>query len=151
PKTTPHGKPNTSAGSARTTTPPTTTSPNRIAAKVASTPGLSQKVATLLPTGMTLDQASRGFKNQGQFIAALHVSRNLGISFPDLKTAMTGINPVTGTQSGVTRLSLGQAIQKLRPSANSTTAAELAERQAKADLDRSPTTRTAVPRTPSSK
>jgi len=56
---------------------------------------------------MSLNQASKGFKNQGQFIAALHVSQNLGIPFADLKTAMTGIRPITqpptgGTTTGVT-------------------------------------------------
>ena len=107
----------------------------------------------MLPTGMTLDQASLGFKNQGQFIAALHVSRNLGIPFADLKTAMTGIRPTTttgttgGTTTGTTggstpgttppttqtTMSLGQAIKKLRPSANATTATATAEHQATVD------------------
>jgi hypothetical protein len=111
---------------------------------------------------MTLNEASKGFKNQGQFIAALHVSQNLGIPFADLKTAMTGITPVTtttstktgtttggtttggttGTTSGTTTtttsstplLSLGQAIHKLRPSANATTAETTATHQATTDL-----------------
>jgi hypothetical protein len=46
-----------------------------------------------------------GFKNQGQFIAALHVSRNLNIPFDQLKARMTGSNPE----------SLGKAIHELRP------------------------------------
>lgn len=88
---------------------------------------------------MTLNQASLGFKNQGQFLAALHVSRNLGIPFADLKTAMTGVRPATtGTTSGATAsptpLSLGQAIHKLRPSADSVTATATAEHQASAEL-----------------
>jgi hypothetical protein len=52
---------------------------------------------------MTLEQASTGFRNQGQFVAALNVSRNRGIAFADLKTAMT-----------VEGLSLGQAVRRLR-------------------------------------
>lgn len=100
---------------------------------------------------MTLNQASLGFKNQGQFLAALHVSRNLGIPFADLKTAMTGVRPATtGTTSGTTAgttggttagatasptpLSLGQAIHKLRPSADTVTATATAEHQASAEL-----------------
>jgi len=92
-----------------------------------------------------------GFKNQGQFIAALHVSQNLGIPFADLKTAMTGIRPVTtttttgghtttGSSTGGTTtesaplLSLGQAIHKLRPGVDSTTAESTATRQATSDL-----------------
>ena len=50
---------------------------------------------------MTLESASAGFKNQGQFLAALHVSQNLNIPFADLKTAMLG-TPATNPTSGGT-------------------------------------------------
>jgi hypothetical protein len=73
---------------------------------------------------MTVETAAAGFKNQGQFIAALHVSRNLGIPFVDLKAAMTG--PAHD--------SLGQAIQSLRPTAPATVAVRTAERQARVDI-----------------
>jgi len=151
PKTTTktHGNPHKTAATAPTstggTTPPTTPL-NPIAQKIQSNHGLQPKVNGMLPTGMTLDQASLGFKNQGQFIAALHVSRNLGIPFADLKTAMTGIRPTTttstpgpiinGTTGGSTpgtTMSLGQAIKKLRPTANATTATATAEHQATVD------------------
>jgi hypothetical protein len=139
----------TSPTSATTTAQPPL---NPIAQKVASNHGLKPKVNALLPAGMTLNQASLGFKNQGQFIAALHVSRNLGIPFADLKTAMTGIRPTTaGTTVGATpgastttsqpTLSLGQAIQKLRPSAKAETAATTAEHQATVDLSVTATAR----------
>lgn len=82
----------------------------------------------MLPPGTTLQQAASGFRNQGQFIAALHVSRNVGIPFADLKAQM-----VTGN------LSLGQAIQKLRPEANSTRATRQAESETDIDL-KTPTT-----------
>jgi len=52
---------------------------------------------------MTIEDASAGFRNQGQFIAALNVSRNRGIAFADLKEAMT-----------VDGLSLGQAVKQLK-------------------------------------
>src|SRR5439155_26462097 len=39
---------------------------------------------------LTLQAASAGFKNQGQFIAALHVSHNLNIPFDQLKAKLTG-------------------------------------------------------------
>ena len=95
-------------------------------------------------TTMTLDKASLGFKNQGQFIAALHVSQNLGIPFADLKTAMTGIRPVTGTTASAATtttisttsqptMSLGQAIHKLRPSADADAATTTAVHQASVD------------------
>ena len=111
----------TSTGGTTTTT---STAPNPIATKIASKPQLNAKIATMLPKGMTLDQASRGFKNQGQFIAALHVSQNLGIPFRDLKRDMT-----------VKHLSLGQSIQDLRPTAHSDNEARKAETAANHDLD----------------
>jgi hypothetical protein len=73
---------------------------------------------------MTVETAAAGFRNQGQFIAALHVSRNLGIPFADLKTAMTG----------PTHQSLGQAIQSLRPTTLAPVAVRTAERQARVDI-----------------
>ena len=166
--TTTHGNPHktaapapTASGSTKGTSSTTaTTMPlNPIAQKISSNHGLQPKVNALLPTGMTLNRASLGFKNQGQFIAALHVSRNLGIPFADLKTAMTGIRPTTtGTTVGATTgtstttsrttISLGQAIQKLRPSANAESAATTAEHQATVDLSvtASATTTTTTPK-----
>jgi hypothetical protein len=85
---------------------------------------LASKVKGLLPAGTTLNQASAGFKNQGQLIAALHVSRNLGIPFSKLKTDMTGDK----------HLSLGQSIQDLKPSARATTEAHRAETEADDDV-----------------
>src|SRR4051812_28744522 len=37
-----------------------------IATKIQSHPKLAAKVTTMLPQGMTMNQAARGFKNQGQ-------------------------------------------------------------------------------------
>jgi hypothetical protein len=95
-----------------------------IASKLASNPKLSAKLSALLPPGTDLAAASAGFKNLGQFVAAVHVSKNLGIPFDQLKTKMTGPPP----------LSLGKAITALDPSANAKTALKQAEKQAKADL-----------------
>jgi hypothetical protein len=115
---------------------------NPIAQKIASKPKLSAKLARMLPidpaTGqtMTLDQASLGFKNQGQFIAALHVSQNLGIPFTELKSHMVTVTPgaagqpSTATQTG----SLGQAIQLSKATANAPVEVQRAETQATADL-----------------
>ena len=123
-----------------------------IAAKIASKPNLSAKLSGMLPidpaTGvtMTLDKASMGFKNQGQFIAALHVSQNLGIPFTELKSYMVTVTPATAgqpataTQTG----SLGQAIQASKKSVNVTTEVERAERQASADLQVTTTTTTST-------
>lgn len=82
------------------------TSPDRtIAANIAKDPKLDARVKAMLPPGMTLEQASDGFRNQGQFVAALQASKNLDINFADLKAEMTGAKPLT----------LGEAIQKLKP------------------------------------
>ena len=116
-----------------TTAPAATTTPitplNPIAAKIYSHPQLTSKLTTMLPKGMTLNQASAGFKNQGQFIAALHVSRNLGIPFKDLRTQM-----VTDHRS------LGQSIQTLKKSADSPTAVKTAEKEADDDVKSTTTT-----------
>jgi hypothetical protein len=127
---------------------------NPIAAKIASKPNLNAKLTGLLPidplTGrtMTLDKASWGFKNQGQFIAALHVSENLGIPFTELKSRMVTVTPgapgelPTASQTG----SLGQAIQKSKTTTNVTLAVQKAEQQAATDLGNATTTRTAPPK-----
>jgi hypothetical protein len=81
---------------------------------------LHTRVKPLLPPGTNLSQASTGFKNEGQFIAALHVSKNLGIPFSDLQAKMTGSNPMT----------LGEAVKALKPTANAASEAAKAESQA---------------------
>src|SRR5262245_28687520 len=174
PKTTTHGngpksKGTTDSGATTTTTSastssttttnptnPTPTSPplNPIAQKISNNHGLLPKVTAMLPKGMSLDQATMGFKNQGQALACLHASQNHGIPFADLKTAMTGITPLVGpvppaptgtsptttptttpTSSPPQLLSLGQAIKKLsKQPVDSTTAATTAEHQASTDL-----------------
>ena len=60
-----------------------------------------------LPPGTDLTPYAADFRNQGQFIAAVNVSHNLGITFTELKALMV-------TEG----LSLGQAIQRLRPGVN---------------------------------
>ena len=77
-----------------------------IAASIARNPQQKARLEAMLPAGMTLEQGAAGFRNQGQFIAALETSRNENIPFTALKAEMTGDNA----------LSLGQAIQKLKPS-----------------------------------
>ncbi len=60
-------------------------------------------------------------------LAAAHVSKNLGIPFSDLKDKMTGSSPE----------SLGKAIQGLKPTANSTSEAKKANKQAEQDINES--------------
>lgn len=135
PKT--HGNPHTTSTTTKTTSGTTTAPVNPIAQKLQRKP-LGDRIEKMLPAGMTLDKASAGFKNQGQFIAAVHVSKNLGIPFADLKAAMLGTSTnatsTTNTSTSTTPMSLGQAIQHLKPSANSTAEAMLAEKQTNDDL-----------------
>jgi len=64
---------------------------------------LASNLQPLLPAGTNLQDAASGFKNLGQFVAAVHVSHNLGISFDQLKDKM-----IAGD-------SLGKAIHQLNP------------------------------------
>ena len=86
--------------------------------KMERNPRMTARVNEMLPPGTNLRTASAGFKNQGQFIAALHASRNLNIPFSQLKSRMTGNDA----------MSLGQAIQELRP--------DLSEKSAKEERKR---------------
>jgi len=86
-------------------------------------PKLASKLQGLLSAGTDLKLAASGFRNLGQFVAALHVSRNLGIPFDQLKSQMVD-----------SKLSLGQAIQKLKPTAKAQTEAKKGENQATQDL-----------------
>ncbi len=91
---------------------------------ITANPALVTRLQPLVPPGMTLEQAAAGFRNQGQFIAALHVSQNLNIPFAQLKTEMIGPN----------HDSLGQAIHTLKPSANAKTETRKAQDEANEDL-----------------
>ncbi len=88
---------------------------------------LSSNLQKLLPAGTTPQQACSGFRNLGQCVAAIHVSHNLGIPFSDLKNKMTGPNSV----------SLGKAIQDLKPASDPATERKKAEKQAQNDMNES--------------
>ena len=75
-----------------------------IGQKITDHPKLASKLQSLLPAGTNLDAAASGFKNMGQFVAAVHVSHNLNIPFDQLKEKM-----VTDHKS------LGGAIHELKP------------------------------------
>ena len=85
---------------------------------------LNSQIQSLLPPGTDTQTAVKGFKSLSQFVAAVHVSKNLGIPFDDLKAKITGSNAV----------SLVKAVQELQPSANAKEAAKEGNRQAKQDI-----------------
>ncbi len=100
------------------------TASEKIVASINNNPQVKAQVQNLLPTGVDLKTAAMGFRNRGQMIAALHVHKNLNIPWDQLKAKMTGDPP----------MSLGKAIQALRPDLTekqSVEEAEKAEKQAK--------------------
>ena len=96
--------------------------------RMSENPNLASRVQSLLPPGISLQAAAAGFKDEGQFIAALHVSRNLHIPFNELKADLTQ------TKYGT----LGRALHDLRPELHSKVIegqVKKAERQTRADLE----------------
>lgn len=93
--------------------------------RLAENTKLASKLQSLLPPGTDLQAAAQGFKNLGQFVAAVHVSKNLGIPFDQLKAKMVG-PPAE---------SLGKAIHELKPAADSKSEAKKAGKEADNDLD----------------
>lgn len=104
--------------------PPPSSKPAPFVERIERNSQLATRLKALLPSGMTVESAAQGFKNEGQFIAALHVSHNLNIPFAQLKTEMTGKD----------HDSLGQAIHALMPTANAKAEARKADAEAKVDL-----------------
>ncbi len=112
------------------------------------------RLGTQLPDGVTVIQAASGFKNLGQFVAAVNVSNNLGIPFADLKAKMTGMTvdgtPITSTNTAgptettVSTMSLGQAIQSLKglDQTTATQTANTATTQANTEIETTTTTTT---------
>ena len=100
------------------------TSNHSVSERLSDNKKLAAKLQSLLPKGTDLQTAAGGFKNLGQFVAAVHVSHNLGIPFAQLKAKMLG-PPAE---------SLGKAIQQLKPAAQAKVEGKKAEKQAKDDL-----------------
>jgi hypothetical protein len=96
---------------------------NDVATRLRQNPDLASKLQGMLPAGMNVETAASNFKSVGQFVAAVHVSKNLDIPFDQLKGAMV-----------TNHMSLGDAIHGLKPEITSETAkleAQKAEEQAK--------------------
>lgn len=93
----------------------------RTQTKAAKTnPNQDAHVLAKLPPGTNIQDASLGFKNRGQFIAAVNASNNHNISFDELKARMTGI-PVGSTVPTTAPMSLGQALQSFKVTTTTTT------------------------------
>jgi len=88
---------------------------------------LATRIGPLLPGTTTLPAAAAGFRSDGEFIATLHAAHNLSIPFDRLKARTTGRDA----------LSLGAAIQTLRPDPEGTSVREsvaLAQRESERDI-----------------
>ena len=131
-------KKNASSTTSTETTPTTTTTgtgtgttwepTNAVAEKLMGKPNqLAKAKAVIGDTDINL--ATDGFKNFGQFNAAVNASQNLGIDFADLKAAMTGIT-LEGDKTNEPTKSLGQAIKQYRPGVDAEAEAALATSQA---------------------
>ena len=130
----------TKKNAASTTTSPSTTTTtgtgtgttweptNPVAEKLMGKPNqLAKAKAVIGDTDINL--ATDGFKNFGQFNAAVNASQNLGIEFADLKAAMTGIT-IEGEKTNQPTKSLGQAIKQYKPGVDADAEAALATSQA---------------------
>ena len=80
---------------------------------------LASRIVRRLPAGTNLMTASAGFRSLGQFVAAVNASNNLGIPFQQFKRRMVN--------DGMT---LGLAIQDMRPKSDYRSAAQRAEDEA---------------------
>jgi hypothetical protein len=101
------------------------TSSSSVSDKLTDNTKLSSKLQSLLPAGTNPQQAAQGFKNLGQFVAAVHVSNNLDIPWDQFRAKMVG--PPSE--------SLGKTIQALKPTANSKAETKKAQKQAKQDIN----------------
>ena len=110
--------------SMQSTDPTTQADPAATAQSSAST-AQSTRLAAIVPSGMSAQEACTGFRSVEECAATLHVSQNLSIPFPDLKSKVTG-----GAK-------LGAAIHQLKPDANVKAELRKAEGQARSDT-RSP-------------
>ena len=99
---------------------------------------LSTKLSGLLPPGTDLQTAASGFKNLGQFVAAVHVSNHLDIPFATLKcTELATADACPNMTVPAKSSSLGQAIHTLKPDMNSSdskAALKEANKQAQGDI-----------------
>jgi len=106
-------------------TDPTTQSDPAATAQSSASTAQSTRLAAIVPSGMSAQEACTGFRSVEECAATLHVSQNLSIPFPDLKSKVTG-----GAK-------LGAAIHQLKPDANVKAELRKAEEQARSDT-RSP-------------
>lgn len=93
----------------------------------------------VLPANKDAKDACENFKGLDECVAALHVSKNLGVDFGCLKSNLTGV-PTSADMSsckgsaGDKVMNLTKAIHAMKPDADAKAEAKNAEKQAKDDL-----------------
>ena len=92
-------------------------------------PNQLAKAKAVIGDTTDINLATEGFKNFGQFNAAVNASQNLGIDFADLKASMTGIT-LEGEKTNLPTKSLGQSIKQYRPGVDADAEAAIATSQA---------------------
>ena len=142
-----HSTGGTSTTTAKSTTTATSTSPTTgtgsttpltpVQQKLQKNTNLADKLRSRLPKNTNVMDAAEGFRNLGQFVAAVNVSNNLGLDFTELKMRMVDDG-----------MSLGQAIQDVKTTPDVETQVRRAETEADTMI-KSSTTST-VTTTPSS-
>jgi hypothetical protein len=130
----------TAKSSTTTASGTSTTTLTPVQQKLQKNTNLASKLQSRLPEGTDLMKASEGFKNLGQFVAAVNVSNNLKIDFTELKGYMVDDG-----------MSLGQAIQKSKTTADVQTEVTRAETEADTMIKSSTTTTTSPTTSTSSK
>jgi hypothetical protein len=90
--------------------------------ELARNPKLTAKLQPLLPEGMDIAAAAKGFKKIEQFASALHAALNLRIPFDHIKARM-----IAGDN-------LVKAIRALDPTVDAKAEAKKAEDQAREDI-----------------
>ena len=127
----------TSTTSSTTTTTSnggTTTTLTPVQQKLQKNTKLAQKLEGRLPPNTDVMLAAEGFRNLGQFVAAVNVSNNLGLTFTELKARMVDDG-----------MSLGQAIKAERGDlADTTTQVARAETEANQMIASTQTTTTST-------
>jgi hypothetical protein len=114
-------QPATRSSKGRQSVPASTQALSPLQRQLQRNPDLAARLTERLPKGFKAMPASSGFRNLGQFVAAVTASNNLEIPFVTLKKRMID-----------DRMSLGQAIRNLRPSADYRAEVRRAERDAAA-------------------
>jgi len=119
----------TTSGTTSTTTSGTGSTLTPVQQKLQKNTHLADKLRTRLPKNTDLMYAAEGFRNLGQFVAAVNVSNNLGLDFTELKTRMVDDG-----------MRLGQAIQDTKKTVDVETAVRKAETEADSMIKSTTTT-----------